>query len=735
MDRGKVYLNFKGCEKDTGVQHEVKREQEEGGMNEAGIDVFDHFPEKKIAETEVSGGIVPFESVAREGIDPLEYFKPGEGIDPLEYFELGEGIDPLIICASPEEVEEKHSEEKNITAEMKECSYEVDEMPMHSEIVEERSAISPTSPVQCFIGIAALPARKQNLMPIQSDLTDIVKTERFTATNFQVLPVRKLIFIDREGREDAEQAAIESIVQINGVHNQMIVKVQDIRSITRIVQNKFPEAIVDFEEKKAEKMIEIRFRNAVKNCESLHVYFQAGWQSIAGKMVYLRDGMLLGKNSVVKTGMTLPSFPCYGGKELLSIFEKIMSIYQDIAAISAIFAFSLMGILYRPFRDAGYSPHFSLFLHGITGSMKTTIAIIFFVQLCEERYRERIRRIDADTAVSLERGIVSAGYDTVTLIDDFAPAKTETKKREMEDKLEMIIRMVGDGNSRSRSNISLEDRRGEGVHGMVALTGELMGKGLSSNLRCFYCKIEKNLANVDVITWFQQNPYVFTTLLATFADFVADNYVGVIGHIQNMIHEERERCARVLRELRLIDSTALLSISVDIFAAFLSKECGLSPKAMVEKQRLLKAGILESAVYSEKLSSEESPGEIFVRTVAELMRVGSIVLNAEKVKMTERTEYDGFEDAFNFYFNAENVHKKVISHLNRTNRYCPYDPKEMLSILADEGIIKTAPNGSGKRTFCVRISVGNGMKYNFLKINKTIFQAICDGNFENGRVV
>ena len=73
----------------------------------------------------------------------------------------------------------------------------------------------------------------------------------------------------------------------------------------------------------------------------------------------------------------------------------------------------------------------------------------------------------------------------------------------------------------------------------------------------------------------------------------------------------------------------------------------------------------------------------------------------------------------------------MVDFLNKTNRYFPYEPKEIQAILADERIIQTAPNGSGKRTYCVRIAVGNNKKkQGFLKVRKTIFNLICEGNYD-----
>lgn len=477
-------------------------------------------------------------------------------------------------------------------------------------------------------------------------------------------------------------------------------------------------------------MIEINFRNAIKYCGKSYIYYQAGWQQICGSMRYIHDDVNLSDGSIVKTGMSLPSLLYSGSRQLRDIFERSQTVYRDNGTMSAIFAFSLMGVLYRLFKAAGLTPHFTLFLYGITGSMKTTIAKIFFVQMCESKYRESVRRIDADTAVSLERAVVSSGYDTITLIDDFSPAKTNTKKREMSDKLEMIIRMVGDGSSRSRSNMKLEDKRGEGVQGMVALTGELMGKGLSSNLRCLYCKMDKGLVNVESITWFQDNPYAYTTLISAFADYVGMNYHCIVDYIHENITTKRQETSRILTERRLVDCAVILCLAVRILKDFLVKYCLMSEDIAEAHVKRLEAGIMKCTVSSQMMSTEESPGVIFIQALAALMRVRQILVNTEKIMISGDTTFDGFEDDSFYYFNPESIHKKIVAFLGGINRYFPYEPKEIQAILADERIIQTAPNGSGKRTFCVRIKIGeSNNKQNFLKIRKTIFSLICEGNY------
>lgn len=568
--------------------------------------------------------------------------------------------------------------------------------------------------------------------PGTSDAVPWTSPILYPATNFAVAILCKKIFVDRKGREVRERGIIEFRVIVYGRSHDLSVKYTKIRSIAKIITDSIPEAIVDYDVQKAEKIIEERFRQDIAYCKSVRIYFEAGWNYIDGRKIYLYDGLDLGADRYAVTGLTLPRYECMRS-EYIGIFLRACDLYHDMTTQSAMLMFSLMGILYQPFREAGFVPRFVLFLNGQTGSMKTTIGKILLTQLCGEAYRDDPRRFDTDTTVSLERAIVTSGRDTITLVDDFAPAKTEAKRREMQDKLEMIIRMVGDGSSRSRSNVQLEDKRGEGVRGMVALTGEHMGKGISSNLRCLYCRLERDLVNEDTVTWFQEHPYAYTTFLAAFAEYVGQRYDGIKAYIQRQFNVERKCLIGVLKERRLVDSAVTLQLASDILHDFLLEFCGMENGEVETMILQMRGQIVACARISEELSKDESVGTIFVKAIAALMRVGNIKLIEDKMMLSDVAGSDGFMDEQFFYFNPDLVHKKVVAFLGQTNIYFPYDLKEVQSLLGDERISQTAPNGNGKRTLCARISVGNGKKYNFLKIRRTIFEAVVEGTFESER--
>lgn len=587
----------------------------------------------------------------------------------------------------------------------------LDSPPIENETVPQVSA-----PVNSAEGIIRAKA------PQKKDMKNV--------SNFQVIPKARYIYIGRDGKQDREREKIFCEITFNcGRMEHFFIQTKEITNLCKIIKKNFAIARIDFEVKNAEKWIEDEFREAVDKCRVIYRLFEQGWQTINGQKIYVSKSAKVFANVEYDLTANLPTMQC-SQQDIGTILANAFLLYDDATTISTMIMFSFLGVLYRPFREAGYPPRFLLFLHGKTGSMKTTVAKILFTQLCDDNVRDTPRRIDLDTPTSFERAVIQSGYDTVTLIDDFNPAKTRKKKAEMEDKLESIIRLVGDMSSKSRSNVSLEDCRGEGVQGTVVLTGEIRGKGVSSNLRCLYCKMTREKANMDAITWFQENPAAYTTLISRFSEYVGKNWISVVHYIKENFYMMRKITSEVLSEKRLVDAVATLRIVHHMILRFLREDCDIYQPEKIWNVGNIEQNIVDNALMSQFLSSEDSPSVVFVKAISDLMRVNSIVLNTQKVTGYDSSTFDGFEDENYFYFNPELVFKKVRSFCVASNIVFNMDLKEIVTTLYDDGIIKTASNGKGKQTYCVRINVGNGKKQNFLKISKDTFHRVLDDSID-----
>lgn len=211
--------------------------------------------------------------------------------------------------------------------------------------------------------------------------------------------------------------------------------------------------------------------------------------------------------------------------------------------------------------------------------------------------------------------------------------------------------------------------------------------------RDYYCGMEREKVNIEVVSWFQENPFAYTTVIAAFAEYVGCNWDVIVSDIKSRFNLERKMVAEVVTERRLIDSAVVLRIA--------------------------------NALISQSVSQEEEPSITFIKTIDNLMRIKEIQLT-DKNTLVRTSTYDGFEDADYYYFNPQNTHRKVVKYLMLSNNYYPLDLRETLAALGDGKLIHKARNGEGKHTYCVRVHIGEGKKQSFIKISKSVFNSVIE---------
>ncbi len=536
--------------------------------------------------------------------------------------------------------------------------------------------------------------------------------------NFTLEPSEKLIYINRLGEEDHAREEIVVNIRIAGNSpDTFIIRTSQIRQIAMIVGNRYAAATINYGVKKVERVIENRFRRKVHAAPVRRIFTDAGWQVIDGARNYVHDGKNPSPIGTFKTGKNLPSYKMQV-KDVGQVFFSACALYRNLATIGVMLMFSLLGVLYQIFDAAGFPPRFLLFLNGKTGSMKTTLARILFVQLEGDANRGKLRRIDTDTMNSQDRGIVVSGRDTVTVFDDFSPAKSPSDRVNKIHNLENLIRMAGDGSTKSRSDTGLADRRGEGVQGVIVVTGELTGHGLSSMLRCFFCFMKREEINEEMVSYFQNNPFLYTTFIEHFTWFVGKNWDQMVSYIKEELPRERETAKKLIKERRVIDAACALRLTADFTERFLINYCQCDTARASQLISEIKAGIIQSAVLSEMLCQEESPADQIARAIGQLLLSREFLMIQSRPTQENFAGIDGFEETDYYYFRPERLYAKVRGFLHLGGQEIMLDLGEVAQLLVNEGVAKPSPNGRNKKTNFARIPIGTEKHVRFLKIFK-----------------
>jgi len=655
---------------------------------------------------------------SKEIVKPIE-FEKREIVKPIEYTERREIVKPISFFAYKADA----NGVKEIDVDNPELAGSIilpkEEVPTYKELFQKFKGIAQQN--------TSVNSKIKNNSQIVKAQTENQDNEIASLTNYQLYPLKRKIYVNRDGEVDYEKSEVEVQIVIGefGKVSKTVfpIRYAEIDKITKIVGRRFPDAIIY--DKKQSDSVENDFREKVTKAKAIRCFTDAGWHVVDEKRVYLHKAIVI-PNMEMMMSLKLPCNNKISNRGLGAIWKTSLSIYSEKDVAAVLILYSFLGVSYKLFDEAGFAPHFLLFMTGKTGSFKTTIAKLLFTQLADERYRDFPRRIDADTITSFERALVVSGVDTVTLIDDYSPAKSKQGASDMANKLESIIRMVGDGSTKSRSNVALTDRRGEGVRGMVALTGELQGKGLSSNLRCLYCEIEKEKVNLETVTWFQANKDYYCTLIQHFVYYLAENWECIKIYIQQNFDGYRRSAEGVLDARRLIDVTVTLWIIADILNRFLIEYCKTDEFVICSEFEEVKKGVIDVVKKSELQSTEEDSALIFMKTIADMLSSGKLLVSSEKNSNLVTSYYDGFMDENYVYLLPEDVYTKVTSYLTKCGIYFWVDMNHLGSMLCKEGYAISTPNGANKRVYYARVNLGEGRKVNFIKIPKKVIEKLQD---------
>ena len=155
--------------------------------------------------------------------------------------------------------------------------------------------------------------------------------------------------------------------------------------------------------------------------------------------------------------------------EAFSMSMKLLDLGSRSLMIPLI-AFTFLTPLNEFFRQAGAEPNFILFLYGITGTHKSTLAALmlsFFGRFTHDTLPSNFR----DTINALEKK-GSDLKDVLTVIDDYHPASGKNDILKMANTAQQITRAYGDRRAHARLNTDMKLRQTYIPRGNLIITGE-----------------------------------------------------------------------------------------------------------------------------------------------------------------------------------------------------------------------------------------------------------------------
>lgn len=191
----------------------------------------------------------------------------------------------------------------------------------------------------------------------------------------------------------------------------------------------------------------------------------------------------------------------------------------------------LVYLLRQAYEDAGKRPSFCIFLHGRSGTQKTTIA-----QFLTQMYNRKggiaePTRLNTSQASAVE--ILMESYDQVKVFDDLFPADSNQVRRKQEETLSEITRYIGDGSIPARMKGG-RIREGRPTCG-VLFTGEYVIGGGSDAARLL--PVEMTKPDTSELSYFQSRPLLVSTFYRNFITWFINDYDDIVSYLKDWIAE------------------------------------------------------------------------------------------------------------------------------------------------------------------------------------------------------
>lgn len=545
-------------------------------------------------------------------------------------------------------------------------------------------------------------------------------------TNYHLEPREKIITF--EGDKQCENE-IRCTLYINSQEKQVLdVRVSELKNLHNHIMDRYPEAICNIDAAKVSAHIEASLRQQIANGIPTKLkQKQHGWSKITGRMEYFHDGTTRNDIYIETHNKIAINKNIYSNNAaIIETLHLMMNTTKHLSISAPLVATAFLGILFRLFTEAGISPQFAVFIYGASGTMKTSYSkVLFSLFNTDDMQKNRIVSSFKDTMTSYEMRFKEC-KDTVLLLDDYHPTVDPKNKKAMEAKAEEMIRFVGDGIGKNRSNAFLEDVKGSRPEGMLVITGEETLGTNSTMLRTLFIHIERGDIIPDKLSIFQNDPLLWTTVLQRFIDYVQFHYYSIIEYIQGNTFSLREKYKFSFKELRPCDQMVVLDLTYHIIGSFLL-ELGC-PNSLVctniaEWVEACFNAITDNCTWCACNSTEAIYAVALYNCI-----VNKEIHIAESKLLYERnlTQYQGFEEDSCYILDSSQIHPRISNSISKSGRTVCITENEGINQLRAAELLITSKNGrtnNGREKIIpkVKVTINNDRKW-MLKIPKSLLE-------------
>jgi hypothetical protein len=370
----------------------------------------------------------------------------------------------------------------------------------------------------------------------------------------------------------------------------------------------------------------------------------------------------------------------------------------------------LWAAMFRAPLASAYPLDCSIWLEGLTGSLKSTLAALFLSHFgifseCS------LPGSWSSTANQLEhRAFVLK--DVPFVIDDYAPSGLDS--RELEVKAARLLRSQGNLSGRSRLRADLTERPTFPPRGIIIGTGEQLPSGHSVLARTMQLELDRSAVNMTALSEAQRTSFVLPHAMAAFVEWLAPQMDVLPNLLRETFEGTRHRATTGSEHLRVPGILANLWLGLDTGLQF-AVELGSISATEASELRLRCWNALAEVGGRQAQSVEgERPSGRFLSVLATLLAQGKAVLLSKDLPSASQNGASlvGWRDQDFVYLLPDAAFQAVVRFCREAGEFFPVHRERLLRDFNREGVSVCA---AGRNTTTAWLG---GQKRRVLKLRR-----------------
>jgi len=438
------------------------------------------------------------------------------------------------------------------------------------------------------------------------------------------------------------------------------------------------------------------------NTPRTNVYLQTGWRKISGKWCFLHGGGAIGAEGVtveLSGRNTQYQFPDSESPERYETLQRFFSVAPENITYPLL-ALAFLSPLNEAFRRAGCEPAFVMWIQGVTGSLKSTLAALALNFFGEDWNNKSLPCTFKDSPNFLEKsGFLLA--DVLTICDDYYPATNRIEAAKMAATAQSISRSWGDRVGRSRMNADTTLRRGYPARGNLLCTGEDAPViGQSGAARSFVLELKYGDVKKPELTYLQAHTVHLAECMADYIEHLIPQMDSLPERLKMRFYELRG-AAQQEGHGRTIEAIAHLQIGIETLVRFLLErgviDAGQAEKMQRESWRIFN----DLAKEQNRRISQDKPTTLFLDALKEL--IDTKAYNIAKIDSDNfNNDYTpdkllGYSDNDYIYLYPESAYKAVKMFYSQSERNFPLSKNQLYKHLKIERLIEAGENSTKQK--------------------------------------